>query len=141
MIQELYYILYYAKIVDGKAIMTRFLNEAKKVLYYDNLYMGANDLDSKQTRVFKRFNRFILKGGIISTEIDFNDYKNNITLFNNFLAEDDSPKHYLANQNNLKIINNLEILLDKIEEVDNILANKYLPTISKIREAKRYTKN
>ncbi len=73
LIQELCYILYYAKIADGDVVMTNYFNQIEEKML--SIQMDVVELSPMQRRVFKRFGSFILRGGIIDTEIAFNDYQ------------------------------------------------------------------
>ena len=148
LLQELCYILYYSKAANGDIFLEKKLNESKNFLYNNNFkncaFIEEGFIsDIREGRTFKRYIQFLVKAGVIETEPNTYYYMCDIRDFCNILMAGPSlpEKRCLHSNEILKIIDNLTNFLKKIKKTDNILANKYLPTISKIREAKRYTKN
>jgi hypothetical protein len=112
LIQELYYILYYAKIADGAVVMTNYFNQIEKKIL--SMRVDIAELSPMQRRVFKRFGSFILRGGIIDTEIAFNDYQKNITVFYDIFIEFDlKNSEGLTRSKLLKIVTDLKTSLNK----------------------------
>lgn len=147
LLQELCYILYYNKAVNGDIFLEKRLNESKNFLYNNNFkncaFVENFTYDIREGRTFKRYIQFLVKAGVIETEPDTYYYMCDIKDFCDILIAGSSlpEKQCLSSNEILKIINNLTNFLKKIKKIDSTLADRYLPTISKIRESRRFTKN